>query len=83
MKTESRRPTNRRIANATGLVAFAVTLAVLGLTGAAVALLDPGPTGGPGPALAVAILAGAAVLVGAAARGLALFVLARIRPDGL
>ena len=78
------RPTNSRIANATGLVAFAVTLAVLALAGFAVALLDPGPTGSdPGPATAVLVLLGVSAATGLAARWLALFVLARIRPDGI
>ena len=84
MRTDPSRPTNRRVANVTGLVAFTATLAVLGLTGAAVALLDPGPTSeGPGPALAILVLLGVSDLVGVAARALALFVLRRTRPGGV
>ena len=84
MRTEPSRPTNRRVANITGLVAFTVTLAVLGLTGAAVALLDPGPPReGPGPLIAILVLLGVSALVGIAARALALFVLRRTRPEGV
>ena len=57
---------------------------MLGLTGAAVALLTPGPTTeGPGALAAIAAIAGASTLVGLAARLLTLFVLERTRPDGL
>ena len=84
MKTEPSRPTNRRVANVTGLVAFTVTLAVLGLTGAAAALLDPGPTPeGPSPVVAIVVILGVSAVVGIAARALALFVLRRARPGGV
>lgn len=81
--TQNRRPTRRRIANMTGLVAFVVVASALGLTGAAVAMLDPGPTGdGPGGLVAFAVIAGASAVVGLVARMLALFMLDRTRPDG-
>ncbi len=84
MSSKPRRPSNRRIADLTGLVAFAATIAVLALTGFAVALLDPGPTNeGPGPVLALLTIGGASVLLGVAARALTLFVLRRIRPGGV
>jgi hypothetical protein len=81
--SQDRRPTRRRIANITGLVAFAVVAAVLGLSGAAVALLDPGPTGeGPVGLVAFAVIAAASAAVGLVARMLALFMLDRTHPDG-
>ncbi len=84
MSSKPPRPSNRRIADLTGLAAFAATIAVLALTGFAVALLDPGPTNeGPGPVLALLTIGGASVLVGVAARALTLFVLRRIRPGGV
>ena len=81
---ETRRPTNRRIANVSALVSFAVTLAALGLTGAAIAWLDPGPTGeGPGALLAGLVVVGASALVAILARFIILFLLSKIRPDGV
>ena len=74
------KPPNRRIANVTALVAFAVTLGVLALTGFAVAVLDPGRTGGPHPLLAIAVLVGASALVALAARALTILVLRLTRP---
>ena len=79
-----RRPSNRFIANVTGLVAFAATLAALGLAGFAVAMLDPDAGGeGPSPLLAIAVLLGASAAVGIAAHFLAWFILKRARPDGV
>lgn len=65
-------------------VAFAVVAAALGITGAAVALLDPGPTTeGPGALVAIGAIAGASGLVAVATRLLTLVVLKRIRNDGV
>ncbi len=79
-----RNPSNRLIANLTGLAAFAGTLAVLGLAGFAVAMLDPDPGGeGASPLLAILVLLAASAAVGIAARFLAYFVLKRARPGGV
>jgi hypothetical protein len=76
-----RRFTNARVANAIAAVAFAVTFCVLALTGFAVALLDPGRTTGPHPALALLVLVGASTVVALIVRLLAALVLRGVRPD--
>ncbi len=75
------RPSNSRIANIVALVAFAVTFAVLALTGFAVAVLDPGRTSGPNPLLGIAVLLAASAGIAIAARLLAILVLRHTRPD--
>ena len=79
----NRRPSNRFIANVTGLVAFAATLAALGLAGFAVAALDSGGGEGRSPLLAIAVLVAASAALGIAARVLAWLILKRARPDGV
>ena len=76
-----RRLSNTRIANAAAAGAFAVTFAVLALTGFAVTLLDPGRTSGPNPLLAIAVLVGASAAVALVARVLTVLVLKSARPD--
>jgi hypothetical protein len=80
MKPE-RRPSNKRIANSVAVVAFAVTFAVLALTGFAVAKLDPGRTTGPHLGLALLVLVGASTIVALLARLLTALVLKNARPD--
>jgi hypothetical protein len=79
--TPQRRPSNKRIANSVGVVAFAVTFAVLALTGFAVAKLDPGRTVGPHPLLALLVLVGASTIVALLVRLLTALVLKNARPD--
>jgi protein-S-isoprenylcysteine O-methyltransferase Ste14 len=81
MKTQRRRLSNKRIANAVAAATFAVTFLVLALTGFAVAKLDPGRTTGPSLLLAWAVLAGVSAAVALGAWLLTSFVLKRARPD--
>jgi hypothetical protein len=77
----ARRFTNARVANAIAAVAFTVTLSVLALTGIVVAMLDPGRTIGPHPALALLVLVGASTIVALLVRLVAALVLKGTRPE--